>query len=58
MARTDTGCRQPRKGTVRSGEVSLAVAEAGEATRPTVVMIHGYPDTKEVWAPVMDAAGG
>jgi pimeloyl-ACP methyl ester carboxylesterase len=39
--------------TVRSGEVSLVVAEAGEPVRPTVVMIHGYPDTKEVWAPVM-----
>jgi pimeloyl-ACP methyl ester carboxylesterase len=44
---------------VRSGAISLAVAEAGEPTRPTVVMIHGYPDTKEVWEPVMErlAAG-
>ncbi len=40
--------------TVRSGEVSLALAEAGDPVRPTVVMIHGYPDTKEVWAPVME----
>ena len=40
--------------TVRSGEVSLALAEAGEPVRPTMVMIHGYPDTKEVWAPVME----
>jgi pimeloyl-ACP methyl ester carboxylesterase len=39
--------------TVQSGEVSLAVAEAGDPTRPTLVMIHGYPDTKEVWGPVV-----
>jgi pimeloyl-ACP methyl ester carboxylesterase len=29
------------------------VAEAGEPARPTIVMIHGYPDTKEVWEPMM-----
>jgi pimeloyl-ACP methyl ester carboxylesterase len=40
--------------TVRSGAVSLAVAEAGEPARPTVVMIHGYPDTKAVWVPMME----
>ena len=40
--------------TVRSQDVSLAVAEAGDPSRPTVVMIHGYPDTKEVWRPVME----
>jgi pimeloyl-ACP methyl ester carboxylesterase len=40
--------------TVRSGDVSLALREAGDPVRPTVVMIHGYPDTKEVWEPVMD----
>lgn len=43
-----------RKRIVRSGRVPLALAEAGEAGRPTVVMIHGYPDTKEVWGPVME----
>jgi pimeloyl-ACP methyl ester carboxylesterase len=45
---------QTRTRTVRSGEVSLAAAEAGESTRPTLVMIHGYPDTKEVWGPVVE----
>ena len=39
---------------MRSGDVSLALAEAGDPVRPTVVMIHGYPDTKEVWDPVME----
>jgi pimeloyl-ACP methyl ester carboxylesterase len=43
---------------VRSGGVSLSVAEAGESTRPTLVMIHGYPDTKEVWGPVVEQLAG
>jgi pimeloyl-ACP methyl ester carboxylesterase len=34
--------------------VSLAVASAGDPGRPTVVLIHGYPDTKEVWDLVME----
>lgn len=42
-----------RTRTVYSGEVALAVTEAGDETRPAVIMIHGYPDTKEVWEPVM-----
>ncbi|GHI32483.1 short chain dehydrogenase [Streptomyces daghestanicus] len=37
---------------VRSGEVELCVAELGDPARPTVVLVHGYPDSKEVWAPV------
>jgi pimeloyl-ACP methyl ester carboxylesterase len=40
--------------TVRSGDVSLSVACAGDPQRPTVVLIHGYPDTKEMWAPVSE----
>jgi pimeloyl-ACP methyl ester carboxylesterase len=31
----------------------LAVSQAGEPARPTVVLIHGYPDTREMWRPVM-----
>ncbi|WP_101254026.1 SDR family oxidoreductase [Streptomyces barkulensis] len=40
--------------------VELCVAELGEAVaadggrRPTVVLLHGYPDSKEVWAPVAE----
>lgn len=35
---------------LRSGEVELAVYEWGEkAGRPTVVLVHGYPDSAEVW---------
>ena len=27
--------------------------EAGDRVRPTIVLIHGYPDTKEMWEPVV-----
>ncbi|MFC8869880.1 SDR family oxidoreductase [Streptomyces sp. NPDC057148] len=37
---------------VRSGEVELCVAELGDPVRPTVVLVHGYPDSKEVWSEV------
>jgi NAD(P)-dependent dehydrogenase (short-subunit alcohol dehydrogenase family)/pimeloyl-ACP methyl ester carboxylesterase len=38
---------------VRDG-VTLAVVEAGERSRPTIVFVHGYPDTKAVWGPVFE----
>ncbi|MEO6857535.1 MAG: SDR family oxidoreductase [Solirubrobacteraceae bacterium] len=34
--------------------VRLAIVCAGDASAPTVVLVHGYPDTKEVWRPVID----
>ncbi|GAA2946344.1 SDR family oxidoreductase [Streptomyces enissocaesilis] len=37
---------------VRTDGVELCVAELGDAARPTVVLVHGYPDSKEVWAQV------
>jgi pimeloyl-ACP methyl ester carboxylesterase len=40
--------------TVRSGQVSLSVRCAGDTGRPTLVLIHGYPDTQAVWSPVVD----
>jgi pimeloyl-ACP methyl ester carboxylesterase len=43
-----------RNRAVLSGAVSLAVASAGRPADPTVVLVHGYPDTKEVWEPVME----
>jgi pimeloyl-ACP methyl ester carboxylesterase len=33
--------------------VELAVIEAGDGPRPTVVLVHGYPNTKELWQPVV-----
>ncbi|MGJ5805702.1 SDR family oxidoreductase [Streptomyces europaeiscabiei] len=41
-----------RERRVRSGGVELCVAELGDPEQPTVVLVHGYPDTKEVWSEV------
>ncbi|MEU8454825.1 SDR family oxidoreductase [Streptomyces griseoaurantiacus] len=46
---TVAGARERR---VRSGEVDLCVAELGDPDRPTVILVHGYPDSKEVWSEV------
>lgn len=40
--------------TVSHDGISLAVLEAGDSSQPTVVLVHGYPDTKEVWGPVIE----
>jgi pimeloyl-ACP methyl ester carboxylesterase len=39
---------------VRSGEVQLSVRSAGDPDHPTVVLLHGYPDTQGMWAPVAE----
>jgi NAD(P)-dependent dehydrogenase (short-subunit alcohol dehydrogenase family)/pimeloyl-ACP methyl ester carboxylesterase len=44
-----SGARERR---VRTGGIELCVAELGDAARPTVVLVHGYPDSKEVWSEV------
>ncbi|MFF8614655.1 SDR family oxidoreductase [Streptomyces sp. NPDC015350] len=43
------GARERR---VRTGGIELCVVELGDAARPTVVLVHGYPDSKEVWTEV------
>jgi NAD(P)-dependent dehydrogenase (short-subunit alcohol dehydrogenase family)/pimeloyl-ACP methyl ester carboxylesterase len=40
---------------VRSGDVRLAVFEQGDSTAPTVLLVHGYPDTHAVWDDVAAA---
>jgi NAD(P)-dependent dehydrogenase (short-subunit alcohol dehydrogenase family)/pimeloyl-ACP methyl ester carboxylesterase len=38
---------------VRTPEgIGLCVAELGDTEQPTVVLVHGYPDSKEVWSKV------
>ncbi|OII60814.1 short chain dehydrogenase [Streptomyces sp. CC53] len=44
--------RGARERRVRTGGVDLCVAEMGDPDRPTVVLVHGYPDSKEVWSEV------
>ncbi|HWB67086.1 MAG TPA: SDR family oxidoreductase [Mycobacteriales bacterium] len=40
--------------TVESGGVRLAVYERGDVTAPTVLLVHGYPDTAAMWDDVAD----
>lgn len=40
---------------VASDGVRLAVSEYGDASRPTVVLVHGYPDDQRVWDGVVAA---
>ncbi len=39
---------------VETGGVRLRVLERGDAARPTVLLVHGYPDSQEVWEEVAD----
>ncbi|MEV2228346.1 SDR family oxidoreductase [Streptomyces phaeochromogenes] len=43
---------------VRTGGVELCVAELGDPAQPTVVLVHGYPDSKEVWSEVAARLAG
>ncbi|MFE1321528.1 SDR family oxidoreductase [Kitasatospora phosalacinea] len=43
------GTDAPRRRTVDSGGLALAVYEQGDPADPTVVLVHGYPDDHSVW---------
>lgn len=43
------GARERR---VHTGGIDLCVAELGDEGRPTIVLVHGYPDSKEVWTDI------
>ncbi|UGY92500.1 SDR family oxidoreductase [Streptomyces gobiensis] len=48
-----TELKGARERWVRTPEgIELCVAEMGDTTQPTVVLVHGYPDSKEVWSQV------
>ncbi|MFJ8605243.1 SDR family oxidoreductase [Streptomyces shenzhenensis] len=47
-----TTLKDARERRVRTGGVELCVAELGDPDQPTVVLVHGYPDSKEVWSEV------
>ncbi len=44
--------RQARERRVRTGGIELCVAELGDPEAATIVLVHGYPDSKEVWSEV------
>lgn len=46
------GMEGARERRVRTGGIDLCVAELGDPADPTVVLVHGYPDSKEVWSEV------
>lgn len=46
------GIEGARERRVRTGGIELCVAELGDERQPTVVLVHGYPDSKEVWSEV------
>ncbi|TGB11386.1 SDR family oxidoreductase [Streptomyces sp. MZ04] len=48
------GLKDARERWVRTGGVELCVAELGDPTQPTVLLVHGYPDSKEVWSEVAE----
>ncbi|OEU96051.1 SDR family oxidoreductase [Streptomyces oceani] len=53
------GLEGARERRVRTAEgFELRVAELGDPERPTVVLLHGYPDSKEVWSEVARALRG
>ncbi|MEU8799876.1 SDR family oxidoreductase [Spirillospora sp. NPDC048819] len=43
---------------VRGDGVDLAVCEQGDRSRPTVLLVHGYPDTHAVWDEVAERLAG
>ncbi|MER6978907.1 SDR family oxidoreductase [Streptomyces carpinensis] len=49
------GARERR---VHTGGVELCVAELGDPRQPTVVLVHGYPDSKEIWSEVAERLAG
>jgi pimeloyl-ACP methyl ester carboxylesterase len=42
----------PRQRTIVSEGLRLLLRESGATARPTVVLVHGYPDTSQVWEDV------
>ncbi|MFI9307770.1 SDR family oxidoreductase [Streptomyces triculaminicus] len=52
MSGDGTGIEGARERRVRTGGIELSVVELGDAGRPTVVLLHGYPDSKEIWTDV------
>lgn len=50
-----TQAAQPRRRTVTSGGIPLAVFEHGDPAHPPVLLVHGYPDSHRVWDEVCEA---
>ncbi len=42
----------PLQGRVQSGDIELALRRWGDPRRTTIVLVHGYPDSSEIWLPM------
>ena len=54
MTETNEKQRQTSQMVVHSSDVALAVTSHGEPHNPTIILVHGYPDSSTVWDPVVD----
>jgi pimeloyl-ACP methyl ester carboxylesterase len=54
MQETTQDQRLMSKTTVYSNDVELAVTSYGEPHNPTIVLVHGYPDSSVVWCKVVE----
>ncbi|MFT4393407.1 SDR family oxidoreductase [Gordonia lacunae] len=48
---SEKAVQQPdwRRGTVTSNGIRLATYELGDSSKPTVLLVHGWPDTHHLW---------
>ncbi|TQF74703.1 alpha/beta fold hydrolase [Rhodococcus spelaei] len=53
MSNSSNGSRPAVASTVRNGDVQLAVFEQGNPDGPTLVLVHGWPDTHRLWEHVV-----
>ncbi|GAA2734315.1 alpha/beta fold hydrolase [Actinocorallia aurantiaca] len=49
-----SGADEVTRFAVATDGVKLAVQERGDVARQTVVLVHGFPDNRSVWAPVAE----
>ena len=47
-----------RRSRIDAGDVRLAIMERGDPASPTVVLVHGYPDTSGVWDELAERLAG
>ena len=48
----------PTRRSVHNGDIELAVFEAGDPAHPTVLLVHGWPDTHQLWHAVAARLAG
>ena len=47
-----------RRSRIDAGDVKLAIVERGDPAKPTVLLVHGYPDTSGVWDELAERLAG